>query len=473
MSGGKAGVRWASRCPDVISALAQIRGFSDLPPASSSANDEVHDASFADASLLRSSSFATLSSSDHGLDPYDPLSRLLDEGEPVGHDQEVALLSEYIDAELRAIGVILARASGGAMLAAFHPELGVEPEALRQQIEAACVSLQDSSAVPKPQEVARVLALLSISRRVRARFLEHVSMRIENESALFNGDPAGAAAFRSCYSEVLRLRATLIEANIRFIEWLVVRRRASWLDRRDLRLAGVDGLLRAIMYFDPEYKTRLTTYSQNWIKTHVHRANGALSPVLRSPVHLQDSRRKLQSVRLLLCDELGREPTVTELAERCALTVGKVETVLSSMRTGRSPDLQRTPGGEPIGDVIYDESWPTPAQIQARTALSRLLSDAVAHLAERGNKGLRMQQVLNQRFGLLGDEEMTLQEIGDVFEVSRERIRQIQEIALEELYHRHGSDLARLLPIWLDQVPAMIPTVLTSSDSSAAGGNLL
>lgn len=473
MGGGKTGARPVSRCPDINSALAQIRGFSDLCPAGSSAGDELEALSSADVSLLLSPSVGASSSPEHGFDQYDPLRRLLDDGEPVGHEQEAAWVSQYIDAELRAIGVILARSAGGAMLAAFHPELGSEPDVLLQKIEAACAVLKGRSVGPEPHITAQVLDQLGIVRHVRAQLLEHMNIRVENENSLFDGDPAGAASFRSCYQELLRLRATLIESNIRFVGWQVARRRASSIDRRDLLLAGVAGLLRGVIYFDPARKARIITYAQYWIKQSVDRTVDALAPVLRSPAHLKHYRSQLFSARLAFQDEQAREPNTAELAEACSKNVGQIENILASLRSARSPDVQRTPAGEPVGDVIYDESWPTPAQTEAKIALSRLLSEAVAQLGERGENGIRMQQILNRRFGLLGDEEMTLQDIGEVFDVSRERIRQIQEKTLEDLYRRHGSELARLLPIWLDQAPAMIPTVRTSSDSSAAGGNLL
>jgi RNA polymerase sigma factor (sigma-70 family) len=447
-----------------------MRGFSDPPPTNGPIDGETLTPPPAHAESPSTAGVAVPLSSNHSLAPGDPLNRLLAHGDRVTQGQESAWLSQYIDAELRTIGVILGSASGSDLLMTICQEDGDDPEARRQRIEALCAELRSRATLPEPEAVVRMLADIGVSRYKRAQLLAQVSMRVGTASCPGRGDPAWEAAFRTCYDEVLRLRAKLVESNIRLVRWFVAQRRAPWIDQRDLLLAGTEGLLRTIMYFDPAYGTRLGTYAKAWIKMYIARTARELGSVLRSPIRLHDSRGRLLSARLLLWEELDREPTFAELGERCARNVKSVEDILATLRPARSPDRQRTPSGEPIGEMVYDERWPTPAQKQVRMKLGRLLHAAIKQLAERGKTGCRIQEIMTRRFGLLGDDEMTLQEIGHVFKVTRERIRQIEEKALGDLYQSFGPEIKRLLPAWLDQLPPTIATIRTSPSSSEDGG---
>ncbi|MGK4000354.1 sigma-70 family RNA polymerase sigma factor [Sorangium sp. So ce1024] len=388
----------------------------------------------------------------------------------VSQEQESAWLSQYVDAELRTIGVILRSASGGELLAAIISQEDDDLESRRERIQEICADLRGQPSLPDPAAIARMLDEIRVSRQMRAHLLAQVNVLVGTTSCPSGNDPDWVADYRTCYDEVLRLRAKLVESNMRLVHWFVAQRRPSSLDQRDLLLAGTEGLLRTIIYFDPAYGTRLSTYASAWIKMYIGRTVREIKPVLRSPEHIHINRGRLLSARLLLWDELGREPTVGELSERCKRSVKSVEDVLATLRPARSPDRERTPAGEPIGEVAYDERWPTPAQAEARVQLGRLLHTAVKQLAQRNKVDRRIQEILILRFGLLGREGWTLKEIGDKFSVSRERIRQLEEKALGDLVHRFGSEIARLLPVWLDQLPPTMATIRSSPSSSEDGG---
>ena len=188
------------------------------------------------------------------------------------------------------------------------------------------------------------------------------------------------------------------------------------------------GLMKAVERFDPEKGAKLSTYAAWWIKQSIRRALSNQSKTIRLPVHIGDKLLHMRRAGMKLQEVLGREPTDEELAEEVGMTAFRV----SELRTASiRPASLDAPIGEDesnrFGEIVQDERVSTPyAQLVEKTN-----TDMVKELVETLPD--REATILRYRFGLDGDEEKTLEEVGEKFGVTRERIRQIQNIALKKL----------------------------------------
>jgi RNA polymerase primary sigma factor len=196
----------------------------------------------------------------------------------------------------------------------------------------------------------------------------------------------------------------------------------------DLVSEGNIGLMKAVERFDPAKGGKLSTYGAWWIKQSIKRALANQSKTIRLPVHLVDKISKIRRVSLQMSEELGREPTDAELAEEIGLSRRKV----SQLKTAsiRPASLDAPIGDDDsteFGEMVGDEDAQTPFELLRDKNLRDEVSDLLAVLDDRERK------IIFQRFGLDGGKPKTLEAVGKKFGVTRERIRQLQNIALAKL----------------------------------------
>ncbi len=224
-------------------------------------------------------------------------------------------------------------------------------------------------------------------------------------------------------------REHMIKANLRLV--VKIAHDYDWLGLPllDLINEGNIGLMKAVERFDPAKGGKLSTYAAWWIKQAIKRALANQAKTIRLPVHLVDKISKMRKVTMQLQEEFGREPTDEEIGEEMGLTASRV----AQMRTAaiRPASLDAPIGDDSdsnnFGEIIEDENADTPYELLEEKTIVGMLRDLVKTLPERE------ATILNYRFGLDGGNEKTLEEVGHKFGVTRERVRQIQNIALNKL----------------------------------------
>jgi RNA polymerase sigma factor (sigma-70 family) len=340
---------------------------------------------------------------------------------------EVALAERMTEGNRVVLRALLA--SPAAMTELTGDELDPRGAAVLERVarwRRDCRNRRRPSAKRTAALVADLLAL-----RPNAATLDLVCARVSSQRAR-----AQLSAGRRMTTEA---KEALIKANLRLVVSIARRYVNRGLQFLDLVQEGNIGLMRGIEKFDHTLGFKVSTYVTWWIRQSISRAVADQARTVRVPVHVNESLGRLALATRVLVNDLGRDPTPDELAERLELTVDKVEHL---QRVAKQPLSLETPVGDEdahLGDFVEDHTVPSPAE----SAMARSMGDELDRMLSTLTP--REQKILRMRFGLGERSENTLEIVGIAFGVTRERIRQIEAKALAKLRSGVGARRLKLL----------------------------
>ena len=304
-------------------------------------------------------------------------------------------------------------------------------------LDAAPLAADELVAVSDPvrmylQEIGRV-ALLTPQQEVELAMQNEAGLRAV---AKLSADPPSAlsAEDKSILELTVRngeaAQRRLVEANLRLVVSIAKKYVGRGMPLLDLIQEGNLGLMRAVDKFDYRKGFKFSTYATWWIRQSVTRALADQARTIRVPVHMVETINKLAQVQRALMQDLGREPTIDEIAAEMEVAPGKVTEL---RQIAQDPVSLETPLGEEDDSTLGDFVEDTEAVVPVEAAAFKLLQEYVARALEDLNE--RERQVIIMRFGLDDGKIRTLEEVGNHFEVTRERIRQLETKALAKLRH--------------------------------------
>jgi RNA polymerase primary sigma factor len=283
-------------------------------------------------------------------------------------------------------------------------------------------------------EMARV-PLLTAKEETRLALIAQQG-RFELQRALQDNAPPNS----NVMEQAKEARRGLIEANLRLVVSIAKKYQNRNLALLDLIQEGNQGLMVAVDKFDPTRGYKFSTYATWWIRQFVLRAIANHGRTIRLPVHLFETLNRVTRVRAYLCQELGREPSAEEIAQRMGTSVEKIR---ESLRADQQPISLETPVGEnddnELGNFLEDQMQQSPIEITVQHQLQACVINALQDLGERE------REILQLRYGLLDGRSRTLAEIGNLLHLSRERIRQIEKKAFEKLRAGRSEQLREFL----------------------------
>ncbi len=327
--------------------------------------------------------------------------------------------------------------TGEREIVSCQRRLGISGEAGAEALKKLCRARKDFLAVKRKTNCSEetLAEIKKVYQTAKSRIRQ-----LETEEALVSAEEIKDAVKHLDVAEdkVKRGKAELVEANLRLVVSIAKKYTNRGLQFLDLIQEGNIGLMKAVDKFEYKRGYKFSTYATWWIRQAITRAIADQARTIRIPVHMIETINKLIRTSRHLVQKLGREPTPEEIAERMDLPLDKVRKIL---KIAREPISLETPIGEEedshLGDFIEDKKAVSPLEAAIRYDLQRQINSALETLTPREEK------VLRKRFGIGEATDHTLEEVGQDFEVTRERIRQIEAKALRKLRHPSRSKKLR------------------------------